>query len=170
MNLAAIWKLGVVFVCENNSYAITTPAERVTGGRGHASRARRHSACRALRVDGQDVEEVAGATRSLAAEARAGHPAVLECLTYRFLGHSRSDPPHGLYRTREEVERWQGRDPLGCSRTSAGLDAARMRAPGAREARAEVERGARVRARLSPPDPGGIGEGRLGRCMTWQLF
>ncbi|HEY7830212.1 MAG TPA: thiamine pyrophosphate-dependent dehydrogenase E1 component subunit alpha [Solirubrobacteraceae bacterium] len=122
MNLAAIWKLGVVFVCENNAYAITTPAKKVTAGEGVQTRAQAFGLS-ALRVDGQDVEEVAGATRTLVAEARAGQPALLECLTYRFLGHSRSDPPHGRYRTREEVERWQGRDPLVVLAHEAGLDA-----------------------------------------------
>jgi TPP-dependent pyruvate/acetoin dehydrogenase alpha subunit len=122
MNLAAVWKLGVVFVCENNSYAITTPAAKVTAGEGIETRARAFGLS-ALRVDGQDVEEVAGATRTLVAEARAGQPALLECLTYRFLGHSRSDPPHGRYRTREEVEHWQGRDPLALLAQSAGLEA-----------------------------------------------
>jgi TPP-dependent pyruvate/acetoin dehydrogenase alpha subunit len=120
MNLAAIWRLGVVFVCENNSYAITTPAKKVTAGEGMQTRAQAFGLS-ALCVDGQDVEEVAGATRTLVAQARAGAPGLLECLTYRFLGHSRSDPPHGHYRTREEVEGWQGRDPLALLAQSAGL-------------------------------------------------
>lgn len=121
MNLAAIWKLGVVFACENNAYAITTPARKATAGEGIEPRAQAFGLS-ALRVDGQDVEEVAGATRTLVAEARAGQPGLLECLTYRFLGHSRSDPPHGHYRTRDEVQRWQGRDPLAVLAANAGLD------------------------------------------------
>ena len=121
MNLAAVWKLGVIFVCENNAYAITTPAQKVTAGAGIEPRAQAFGLS-ALRVDGQDVEEVAGATRTLVAEARAGQPGLLECLTYRFLGHSRSDPPHGRYRTRDEVARWQGRDPLAVLAANAGLD------------------------------------------------
>ncbi len=121
MNLAAVWRLGVVFVCENNSYAITTPAKRVTAGEGVQVRAQAFGVS-ALRVDGQDVEEVMGATRTLVAEARAGQPALLECLTYRFLGHSRADPAHGHYRTRAEVEQWQGRDPLDVLAESARLD------------------------------------------------
>jgi acetoin:2,6-dichlorophenolindophenol oxidoreductase subunit alpha len=121
LNLAAIWKLAVVFVCENNAYAITTPAASVTGGEGIVARARAFG-CGALRVDGQDVLRVADATRALVAEARAGQPALLECLTYRFVGHSRSDPAHGLYRTRAEVERWRERDPLTVCARNAGLD------------------------------------------------
>ena len=111
MNLAVIWGLAVLFVCEHNSYAITTPAEQVTAGSGIQARAKAFG-LGAQRVDGQDVEAVADATRTLAAQARAGRPALLECLTYRFLGHSRSDPAHGHYRGREEVARWQERDPL----------------------------------------------------------
>jgi TPP-dependent pyruvate/acetoin dehydrogenase alpha subunit len=121
MNLAAIWDLAVLFVCENNSYAITTPAEWATAGPGIQARAQAFGLA-AVGVDGQDVEEVAGATRTLAEQARTGQPALLECLTYRFLGHSRSDPPHGRYRTREEVEQWHGRDPLAVLASSAALD------------------------------------------------
>jgi acetoin:2,6-dichlorophenolindophenol oxidoreductase subunit alpha len=120
MNLAAVWRLGVVFVCENNSYAITTPARKVIAGEGAPARAQAFGVS-ALRVDGQDVEEVAGATRTLVAQARAGQPALLECLTYRYLGHSRADPPHGHYRTRAEVEEWQGRDPLAVLAQSARM-------------------------------------------------
>jgi pyruvate dehydrogenase E1 component alpha subunit len=150
INLAAIWRLPVLFVCENNAYAITTPAARVTAGEGIEQRAQAFGLA-ALRVDGQDVEAVAGATRTLAAQARAGQPGVLECVTYRFLGHSRADPPHGRYRTRDEVERWQGRDPLAVLAQSAALDeatCARLRA----EAEQRVERAVEF-ARASPrPD------------------
>jgi TPP-dependent pyruvate/acetoin dehydrogenase alpha subunit len=147
MNLAAVWKLGVVFVCENNAYAITTPAKKVTAGEGVHTRAQAFGVS-ALRVDGQDVEEVAGATRTLVAEARAGQPALLECLTYRFLGHSRSDPSHGRYRTREELEHWQGRDPLALLAQSAKMDAqecARLDA----QAQAQVDEAVEF-ARASP--------------------
>jgi TPP-dependent pyruvate/acetoin dehydrogenase alpha subunit len=122
MNLASIWHLPVLFVCENNSYAITTPAERVTAGADVSTRAATFGVT-ALSVDGQDVEVVMEATRELASDARAGRPGLLECRTYRFLGHSRSDPAHGTYRARDEVERWQERDPLAVLRHNAGLDA-----------------------------------------------
>jgi acetoin:2,6-dichlorophenolindophenol oxidoreductase subunit alpha len=122
MNLASIWGLPVVFVCENNSYAITTPAASVTAGEGIIARASVFG-LNAASVDGQDVERVGSATRTLVAAARDGRPGLLECLTYRFLGHSRSDPAHGPYRTREEVEWWRQRDPLTVLRQSARLDA-----------------------------------------------
>jgi acetoin:2,6-dichlorophenolindophenol oxidoreductase subunit alpha len=121
VNLAAIWRLGVLFVCENNAYAITTPAEQVTAGPGLVVRAQSFGLT-AERVDGQDVQAVCEATQRLADGARTGMPALLECRTYRFLGHSRSDPPHGHYRTRAEVEHWQQRDPLAVLAAAAGLD------------------------------------------------
>jgi len=136
MNLAAIWQLGVLFVCENNAYAITTKAEEVTAGEGLVGRARAFGLTAEL-VDGQDVEEVGEVTRRLAQGAREGIPAVLECRTYRYLGHSRADPPHGRYRTREELERWQRRDPLDVLAWRAGLDA-RTRARLDEQARTEV--------------------------------
>jgi acetoin:2,6-dichlorophenolindophenol oxidoreductase subunit alpha len=121
INLASIWSLPVLFVCEHNSYAITTRAERVTAGEGIATRAATFGVG-ALSVDGQDVEAVRQATDGLAGDARAGRPGLLECRTYRFLGHSRSDPAHGTYRAREEVERWHEHDPLTVLRLGAGLD------------------------------------------------
>ncbi len=150
MNLATIWRLGVVFVCENNSYAITTPAKKVTAGEGVQARAQAFGVS-ALRVDGQDVEEVTGATRTLVAEARAGQPSLLECLTYRFLGHSRADPPHGHYRTRAEVEQWQGRDPLVVLAQSARMDARECERLDA-QAQARVQ--AAVEFARSSPRPG----------------
>ncbi len=147
MNLAAVWRLGVVFVCENNSYAITTPAESVTAGAGIVARAQAFG-LGAEGVDGQDVEAVRDATRRLATAAREGRPAVLECRTYRFLGHSRSDPPHGRYRTKEEVERWQRRDPLEALAQRAGLEEATRTRLDAR-AHAEIEEAVRF-ARASP--------------------
>ncbi|HEX4837107.1 MAG TPA: thiamine pyrophosphate-dependent dehydrogenase E1 component subunit alpha [Solirubrobacteraceae bacterium] len=122
INLASIWSLPVLFVCENNSYAITTPAERVTAGEGIAARAATFGVG-TLSVDGQDAQAVREATERLADDARAGRPGLLECHTYRFLGHSRSDPAHGTYRAREEVERWHERDPLTLLRLGAGLAA-----------------------------------------------
>jgi TPP-dependent pyruvate/acetoin dehydrogenase alpha subunit len=123
MNLAAIWGLGVLFVCENNAYAITTQAQAVTAGPGLLVRAQAFGLT-AEQVDGQDVLAVREATRRLADDAREGPPSLLECRTYRFLGHSRSDPPYGHYRTREEVERWRARDPLDVLAAGAGLDEA----------------------------------------------
>lgn len=110
-NLAALWSLPVVFVCENNSYAITMPAAESIAGSGVGARARAFGLSDYI-VDGQDVLEVYDAAARAVEDARKGRPAVLEAITYRFMGHSRGDPPHGVYRTKEEVDAWRGRDPI----------------------------------------------------------
>jgi pyruvate dehydrogenase E1 component alpha subunit len=110
MNLASLWKLGIVFVCENNLYgeyspiATTTPVERLV------DRAAAY-AMRAEQVDGNDVSAVQAAVAAACEAARGGHgPTFLEALTYRHMGHSRSDP--GAYRPEGELERWRERDPI----------------------------------------------------------
>ncbi len=121
LNLAALWSLPVVFVCENNSYAITTSAEESTAGDGVVARARAFGV-HAESVDGQDVHAVSAAATRLIEDARAGQPGVLEALTYRFMGHSRGDPPHGVYRTKDELGEWTKRDPLVLLADAADLD------------------------------------------------
>jgi acetoin:2,6-dichlorophenolindophenol oxidoreductase subunit alpha len=110
LNLAAIWKLPVVFVCENNLYgeyspiATTTPIERL------ADRAASYAMASA-RIDGNDVLAVRVAVEEACERARRGDgPTLIEALTYRQQGHSRSDP--GLYRAEGEFERWLQRDPI----------------------------------------------------------
>jgi acetoin:2,6-dichlorophenolindophenol oxidoreductase subunit alpha len=110
LNLASIWRLPVVFVCENNLYgeyspiATTTPVERL------ADRADSYAMAKA-RVDGNDVVEMWSATAGAVARARAGEgPTLIEALTYRQKGHSRSDP--ATYRPEGELEEWLARDPL----------------------------------------------------------
>lgn len=120
MNLAALWNLPVLFVCENNSYAITTAAGDSTAGDGIAARARAFGLDAAL-VDGQDVLAVRETTARMASAAREGRPGLIECATYRFMGHSRGDPAHGVYRTKDELEEWKARDPLDVLATAAGL-------------------------------------------------
>jgi acetoin:2,6-dichlorophenolindophenol oxidoreductase subunit alpha len=112
MNLAAVWKLPVVFVCENNAYAVTMPSERATAGsildRAHAF------ALRAQQVDGMDAEAVYASALDAVEGARRGDgPYFLECLTYRFVGHHTAERTMRLgYRTDDEIERWRLRDPL----------------------------------------------------------
>lgn len=120
MNLAALWNLPVLFVCEDNAFAITTAATAATAGPGIVARASSFGLA-TERVDGQDAMAVQAATARLTEEVRRGHPALLHCETYRFLGHSRGDPPHGVYRSREDVESWEHRDPLDLLATTAGL-------------------------------------------------
>ncbi|HEX6678756.1 MAG TPA: thiamine pyrophosphate-dependent dehydrogenase E1 component subunit alpha [Actinomycetes bacterium] len=111
LNLAAVWKLPVLFVCENNLYMEYTPIKSVTAvPQPAAGRAPAYD-LPALVVDGNDVVAVMQAVASAAARARAGDgPTVIEALTYRQYGHSRADP--AKYRPQEEVDAWLRRDPL----------------------------------------------------------
>ncbi|MER5944080.1 thiamine pyrophosphate-dependent dehydrogenase E1 component subunit alpha [Streptomyces sp. NPDC001928] len=115
LNLAAVWKLPVLFVCENNLYMEYTPIADVTAvARPAADRAPAYGIPGEV-VDGNDVIAVQEAVTRLAARARAGDgPALLEAQTYRHFGHSRADP--GTYRPAEEVERWLKHDPLDLAR------------------------------------------------------
>ncbi|MCZ4609802.1 thiamine pyrophosphate-dependent dehydrogenase E1 component subunit alpha [Streptomyces sp. Lzd4kr] len=115
LNLAAVWKLPVLFVCENNLYMEYTPIADVTAvSRPAADRAPAYGIEGEV-VDGNDVVAVQEAVARLAARARAGDgPALLEAQTYRHFGHSRADP--ATYRPAEEVERWLKHDPLDLAR------------------------------------------------------
>jgi len=109
LNFCQVLKLPVVFVCENNGYGEYTPFEVVTAG---PIRARAEAMqAPAETVDGMSVWEVRAAAARAVAHARAGAgPAFVEAITYRFVGHSRSDP--GRYRPEGELDRWRRRDPL----------------------------------------------------------
>jgi TPP-dependent pyruvate/acetoin dehydrogenase alpha subunit len=110
MNLAAVWKLPVLFVCENNVYGFSTHYTRVMVREDIADRADGYGMPGEV-VDGMDAAAVCAAAGKAVARARAGGgPTLLECKTYRFMGHSRFEP--SSYRTREELEQWKKRDPL----------------------------------------------------------
>jgi TPP-dependent pyruvate/acetoin dehydrogenase alpha subunit len=119
-NLAKIWRLPVVFLCENNGYAISVAAGYATAGEGLVRRAQGFG-LPAASVDGQSVRAMREAMAEMAGHARAGEPAVLEAVTYRLLGHSRGDPAHGIYRSQDEVSEWRRRDPLVVHAQQAGL-------------------------------------------------
>ncbi|MGH2460225.1 MAG: thiamine pyrophosphate-dependent dehydrogenase E1 component subunit alpha [Chloroflexota bacterium] len=109
MNMAAIWKLPVIFVCENNGYAQSTPVEYAVSVKDIASRAQGYSMPGTV-VDGQDVFAVWQAADAAARRARAGDgPSLIECKTYRYYGHYSADDPH-RYRTVEEEEAAKARD------------------------------------------------------------
>ncbi|GAA2385414.1 thiamine pyrophosphate-dependent enzyme [Streptomyces coeruleofuscus] len=154
LNLAAVWKLPVLFVCENNQYMEYTPIADVTAvARPAADRAPAHGIPGEV-VDGNDVEAVEEAVARLARRARAGDgPAVLEAETYRHFGHSRADP--AAYRPAEEVERWLKHDPLDLARGRlAELGVGAETVAGADErARAVVERAVEAAKAGPPPDP-----------------
>lgn len=110
LNMAALWRLPVVFVCENNKYGMSVSTERSMAARHVADRAASY-AMPGVRVDGNDLLGVLGAARAAISRARAGDgPTLIECETYRIRGHSRSD--RNRYRTREEIEQWRARDPI----------------------------------------------------------
>jgi TPP-dependent pyruvate/acetoin dehydrogenase alpha subunit len=110
MNLAALWKLPVLFMCENNLYAMGTRVERAQSQTDLATKARSYL-MRAETVDGMDVEAVESASRQAAEAVRRGNgPMFLEFRTYRFRAHSMFDAE--LYRDKAEVEEWKRRDPI----------------------------------------------------------
>jgi TPP-dependent pyruvate/acetoin dehydrogenase alpha subunit len=152
LNLAAIWRLPVVFVCENNLYMEYTPIASVTSvAHPAADRAVGHGIPASV-IDGNDVLVVAAAVREAVARARAGDgPTVIEAMTYRHHGHSRTDP--GKYRPQDEVERWLARDPLLVSAdrlSAAGTSAADL---AALRADADARTAAAVEAARNGPEP-----------------
>ena len=111
LNFAAVWKLPVVFVCENNLYMEYTPIGDVTAvPHPAADRAAAYGLPRII-IDGNDADVVYREAQQALAKARAGDgPSLIECLTYRHSGHSRADP--AKYRPEGELEKWKERDPI----------------------------------------------------------
>jgi pyruvate/2-oxoglutarate/acetoin dehydrogenase E1 component/TPP-dependent pyruvate/acetoin dehydrogenase alpha subunit len=114
LNMASIWDLPVVFVCENNLYGMSVPWDTVTKLPDAASRACAYGIPGEV-VDGMDVLAVRGAAKKAVDRARSGEgPTLIECKTYRYYGHSHSDPR--AYRTKEEEAAWKKRDPINALR------------------------------------------------------
>ena len=109
MNLAALWQLPVLFLCENNLYAMGTALARHQAQTNIQAKAAGYGMMSAA-VDGMDVAAVEQATREAMDFVRAGRPFLLEARTYRFRAHSMYDAE--LYRSKDEVEQWKQRDPL----------------------------------------------------------
>jgi pyruvate dehydrogenase E1 component subunit alpha len=110
LNLAALWRLPVLFCCENNRYAMGTALEREHAATDLAARAASYSMPSRV-VDGMDVVEVANAAQEAVAAVRAGGgPYFLELQTYRFRAHSMYDPDR--YRDKAEIAAWKKRDPV----------------------------------------------------------
>jgi 2-oxoisovalerate dehydrogenase E1 component len=111
MNLAAVWKLPLIFLCENNQYALSTASRRTTAGESIAGRAKAYG-FPGVQVNGNDVMAVYAAVREAVARARAGDgPSLVEAVTYRWGGHSmRANLPD--YRTKAEERAWIERDPI----------------------------------------------------------
>jgi acetoin:2,6-dichlorophenolindophenol oxidoreductase subunit alpha len=123
LNFAKVFSLPVVFVCENNGYGEYTPFEAVTPG-GILPRAAAFEIPTA-QIDGMDIRATRAAAAEITARVReGGGPEFVEAVTYRFVGHSRSDP--GKYRPDGELDRWRERDPLVVARNGLGLEAAEL--------------------------------------------
>jgi len=110
LNMASVWKLPVVFVCENNKYGMSTSIERSTAVESIADRAAGYS-MPGVTVDGNDFNAITEAVDAAVERARSGGgPSLVESLTYRWRGHSKSD--RNRYRTREEIDDWMSKDPI----------------------------------------------------------
>jgi pyruvate dehydrogenase E1 component alpha subunit len=110
LNLASIWKLPVIFICENNLYGEYSPIARTTPVESLADRADAYAMAKA-RIDGNDVDLVHATVAEAVARGRHGEgPTLIEALTYRHKGHSRTDP--ATYRPEGELEAWLERDPI----------------------------------------------------------
>jgi TPP-dependent pyruvate/acetoin dehydrogenase alpha subunit len=155
LNLAAVWSLLVLLVCENNLYMEYTPIGQVTAVANPASDRAPAYGLPAEVIDVNDVVLVAGAMARAAARARAGGgPTVLEARTYRHFGHSRTD--RATYRPAEEVQRWLDRDPLELARqrlAAAGVPDESVTAAAERAAGTVAQAVAEAKA-APPPDPG----------------
>src|ERR671930_220821 len=115
LNFAAVWKLPVIFVCENNQYMEYTPIRSVTAVEHPAADRARAYGLEPILVDGNDADAVYREARRAMASARGGGgPSLVEAKTYRFSGHSRADP--GKYRPPGELDAWKKRDPVALYR------------------------------------------------------
>ena len=112
LNLAALWKLPVVFICENNRFGMGTPIERASSLYDLSQKACAYNMARTW-VDGMDILAVREVLKEAVERARKeSAPTLIEARTYRFMGHSMSDPAHGHYRTKSEVEEQRRHDPI----------------------------------------------------------
>ena len=153
LNFAVVWKLPVIFVCENNLYMEYTPIRSVTAVEHPAAGRASAYGLAAVIVDGNDADAVYRLARGAIARARAGDgPALIEAKTYRHSGHSRADP--AKYRPAGELEEWLKRDPVTLYRErliAAGVDEGALREIETAAVRAVDE--ATEGAKASPPSP-----------------
>jgi acetoin:2,6-dichlorophenolindophenol oxidoreductase subunit alpha len=151
LNMAKVFSLPVVFVCENNFYGEFTPMRAVTAGADIAGRARGYDIPGAV-VDGNDLWAVHACASEAVDRARhGGGPTLLECRTYRHYGHSKSDP--AKYRPKDEVEAWLARDPLKIARDRLLEEGVSEDAIVATEASVETLIEEAVQAALEAPYP-----------------
>jgi pyruvate dehydrogenase E1 component alpha subunit len=151
LNFAGVWHVPVIFVCQNNQWAISVPLKKQTHSRTIAEKAHAYG-FPGIQVDGNDILAVSAASREAMARARAGDgPTLIECVTYRLGVHTTADDPT-KYRSAEEVAEWERKDPLTRFATylqkrnllEEGLDA---------QVDAEIAEAVRRFEATPPPDP-----------------
>lgn len=159
LNMASIWELPVVFICENNQYAMSTSVKKAFPIEDIADRAAAYGMPGVV-VDGNDALTVYEATREAVERARRGEgPVLIECKTYRWKGHSKSDQER--YRTREEVEAWKKKEPIARFRSKLIEEGVITREEAERiekEARETIEEAVRFAQESPEPSLEGIEE------------
>ena len=154
LNMAAIWKLPVVFICENNQYGMSGPADKMTSVKPISVRAVAYG-IPGETVDGNDVLAVCRATGKAIEWARSGQgPSLIENVTYRWRGHSKSD--RNVYRTPEEIESWKQRCPIRHLKQvlqETGVLSAEEAESVDRQAKTTIDRAAEEALKLPEPSP-----------------
>ena len=157
LNTAVVWKLPVIFVCENNQYMEYTPIRSVTAVAHPAADRASAYGLESILIDGNDVDEVLATAKRVIANARqGGGPALVEAETYRHGGHSRADP--ATYRPPDEVRAWMARDPLPNYRArlvAAGAEEGALVAI-ERDVAAEIEVAIQEATLMAPPNAGTV--------------
>jgi pyruvate dehydrogenase E1 component alpha subunit len=150
MNFAGVWHVPIVFLCQNNQWAISVPVKKQTHSRTIAQKALAYG-FPGIQVDGNDVLAVYAASREAVERARAGDgPTLIECVTYRLGVHTTADDPT-KYRSEEEVREWERKDPL--TRLTAYLDKKNLREDIEGAVDDEIAAAVRRFEELPPPDP-----------------
>jgi len=156
INMASIWNLPVIFLCENNQYAMSMPVEKSMNIDRISDRAAAYG-IEGVTVDGNDVEAVYAAVHNARQRAVAGKgPTLIECNTYRYMGHSKSD--RQAYRTRDEVKTWMDKDPI--ERLAGNLGMSKDDKDSLfKKAEAEIEKAVEFAEASPEPDVADIMEG-----------
>ncbi len=156
LNMASIWHLPVIYLCENNQYAMSMPFAKAFNI-AHVSERGAAYDVPGVTVDGNDAVAVHDAVQQAAERARAGQgPSLVEAVTYRWRGHSKSDKQ--AYRTRAEVKEWQQRDPIPRFAAALGLNESELEVV-RREAHARIDQAVAFAEASPEPATGSILEG-----------
>ena len=157
LNMASIWNLPVVFMCDNNQYGMSASIKKVTNIEHLAIRAASYG-IPGETVDGNDILAVYRATQKAIKRARAGEgPSLIESVTYRWRGHSKSD--RNLYRTQEEIDAWKAKDPIARFKrvlTEAGIMSREKAEDIDRQAKTSIDRAAEEALKMPEPSPENI--------------